>query len=357
MDFSEILSRAVDITDSFDIDFGGLPEDIRSHAESIRPHLDFIQQQMLERVLEPDQTYQDGTQALLSMEHWTQVFGAEAAKALETGDVVAIDGTPIIHHQRFLTGQVYACAIGAVTANDPLDLEATLIKVDAEDATLAESPSLTTINTIIEQASQVDVSTSWPMAFLEYQERKRAFSHESSFVIIDGPIVTLNLLTRHTGRQLYRTAFNSSRTKRYVGVIKDLHRSDRRQRFYARALKPGQLYIWNNLAGLWGDRYDDSDVDDLLNTVGKDILRGVYRPGQKAFAFECHKDDLPYIVPLLWIDRNNHVGYEIPFLLAQVDAKIRGRYRPSETMRAIESTLAGSHVGAFFDEIDERDMR
>lgn len=357
MNFEEILNQAVDITDRFDLDLGGLPDDVLRHSIGVKPHISFLRNYMLQHVLLPDDNYRDGTQALLNMHEWSQRFGGLIAQALEAGSVAAVDGTPIIHHQRFLTGQVYACAIGVITAQDPLSLDAMLVKVEATNEAILDTPSLDAIKRIIEQSTQADTSTSWPIAFMEYQERKRALELKSAFVIIDGPIVTQNLLTRDAGRRLFREMFADGRKKRYVGVIKDLHKSDKELRWHGLALREGELYVWDNLAGMIGGRYEDSGVIDFANGVGKDILRGVYRPGRKTFGFECHRDDLAEVVALLWLDQNNHVAYEIPFLLAQVDAQIRGRYRPSETMKAIESTLAGNQTDAYFDTIDERDLR
>jgi hypothetical protein len=43
--------------------------------------------------------------------------------------------------------------------------------------------------------------------------------------------------------------------------------------------------------------------------------------------------------------------------LEQVDAKIRGRYRPAETMAVVEATLAQNSIDEFYDEAGERSFR
>lgn len=127
-------------------------------------------------------------------------------------------------------------------------------------------------------------------------------------------------------------------------------------------MKTGELYIQETLQQFLESRLANAyernkSIQEFAETIGVNILRGVYKPGVKSFGFECHRDDLPYIVSLLWLDRNQHPGFEIPFLLAQVDAQLRGRYRPSDTMTAVEARLASVGEDELFDELDERNLR
>jgi hypothetical protein len=57
------------------------------------------------------------------------------------------------------------------------------------------------------------------------------------------------------------------------------------------------------------------------------------------------------------MDCHSQPGHEIPFLLEQVDAKLRGRYRPNETMYAVEAALASNDIDEFYDEAEERMFR
>jgi hypothetical protein len=57
------------------------------------------------------------------------------------------------------------------------------------------------------------------------------------------------------------------------------------------------------------------------------------------------------------MDCNPQPGHEIPFLLEQVDSKLRGRYRPNETMLAVEAALASNDIDEFYDEAEERMFR
>jgi hypothetical protein len=354
--FGQILSNAVDITDTFDVDLGGLPDDILQATQDAKPHLAVLRSEMEKFWLEPDADLSDIRYGLIDMAAWTRVHGEPVKHALTDGDVGAIDGTPVVPHQRYLTAQVYACAVGYLTSRTPMDLSTKLFKTQAPIGTVG------TLEGLIDFISEAEILTgsrSWPAAFMEYLERERAKDCASRYVVIDGPIVTQNLLTRRQGRDLLRSMLTDTSRKCYVGVIKDILRSSVEMRFYARALKPGELYVQETLYGILLPRLDSygGDVSRFVSTVGTDILRGVFRPGRKAFGFECHRDKLPDVVSLLWLDQNDQPGNEIPFLQAQVDAQLRGRYRPAEAVTAIEATLSEHVQDEFFDEINERMLR
>jgi len=354
--FGQILANATDITDTFEINLGGLPEDILQATNDAKPHLAVLRAEMEKCWLEPDADLSGVRYGLVDMAVWTEAHGKPVKQALTDGDVGAIDGTPVVPHQRYLTAQVYACAIGYLTSRTLMDLKARLVKTQAPIGTVGTLEGLVDF---ISEAEILTGSRSWPGAFMEYLERERAKDCTSQYVVIDGPLVTQNLLTRRQGRDLLRDMLAGSSRKHYVGVIKNILRSSADMRFYARALRMGELYVHETVYGILEPRLDiyAGDVARFAREVGTDILRGVYKPGRKTFGFECHRNDLPVVVSLLWLDRNDQPGNEIPFLLAQVDAQLRGRYRPAETITAIEAMLA-EHVGdELFDEMNERTLR
>lgn len=354
--FDEILANAKDITATYDVNLGGLPQDILLATSQAEPHLAVLRSEMEKFRLEPETDPAGIEFGLINMASWTEVHGSGVKRALDSGGVGAIDGTPVFPHQRYLTAQVFACAIGHVTSRTPLDLSVQLVKTHAPPG---KAGTLDELIEFITEAELLTGSQSWPTAFMEYQERRRAKDCDSPYVIIDGPIVTQNLLTRGQGRKLFVELLTKSPRKHCVGVIKDISRSNVELRFYARALRPGELYVQETLYENLLPRLDEygGRISQFVGTVGKEILRGVFMPGDKAFGFECLREDLPEVVSLLWLDRNSQRGYELPFLLAQVDALLRGRYRPGEAIAAIEATLAGESKKAFFDEINERTLR
>ena len=358
--FRKLLDSAEDITQRFDVDFGGLPEDVLKATQGVKPYINRIRDEMENSRLDVGVNLSHVDFGLIDMAEWTRQIGDDTRTDLENAQVIAIDGTPLIHPQRFLTGQVYACAIGGITSQTPMNLEAKLIKVQAN---LDGDPEdIDEVIRILNESEQLNANRSWSSVFLDYQERELAFKTPHKAVIVDGNLITQQLMTRREGRQLFTKMLASTGNKKYVGIAKNILLGDIEKRYYARALKSGELYIQETLQQFLKSRLANAyernkSIQEFAETIGVNILRGVYKPGIKAFGFECHRDHLPYIVALLWLDRNRHPGFEIPFLLAQVDAQLRGRYRPSDTMLAIESHLASVGEDELFDELDERNLR
>jgi len=109
--FDDLIKNAEDITDRFDIDLGGLPDDILRASQLTEPYLSLIRKLMEKLWLKPEDNHLEPKQALLDMEEWFEKRGEAVKKAYADGEVMAVDGTPIINHKRYLPGQVYACAV------------------------------------------------------------------------------------------------------------------------------------------------------------------------------------------------------------------------------------------------------
>lgn len=354
--FKYVLEHAKDVTDTFDINLGNIPQDVLISRQQAEPHIKNVRQLMENKILMPNVDLSSVEFGLIDMAKWAEVYGEPIRQALKSGNVVAVDGTPLIQPQRFLTAQIYACAIGTLTYRDQLALKAQVVKTQA-DQELFQNMEATKRH--IEETERLSSSRSWPAAFMEYKERETAYKHHAKYVLIDGPLITQNLLTQTEGRNLYEKILAANR-KCYVGVTKDLRFADTEERYEAVALRTGELFIRNTEYNVMKERLE-KDYKGAVKTWSedylRDIFRGIYKPGCKAFGFQCHRDDLPSVVCLLSMDCHPQPGHEIPFLLEQVDAKIRGRYRPTETMSAIEATLAHHNMDEFYDETEERTFR
>jgi len=354
-DFAEIVKRTQDITERFYSDLGGIPADVLSSAKGLAPYKRIIRESIEQYRVNIGDEY-NGGYGLFDMPEWAQVKRDEITRAMKAGDIVAIDGTPVIQHSKYLTGEVYACAIGKLTSKDH-DVVARAVKTSSP---LPPSPkSMKDVATILNEIDSVGRSTSWPIAYMEYMERLEGFLSNSNYVILDGPIMPQNLVTRRLGRELINEMFSADR-KRYISIVKNIHASGRDLGLVGSVLRPGELYVHHTVYDFLQSRLEKDykgAVEELVNKYGKDIIRGVYRPGVKAFGFECHIDDLSYAIALLWLDRNNQPGAEIPFLLHQVDARIRAQYNPNEVTDAINAILIKSGEETYFDAESERKLR
>lgn len=354
--FKQVLAKAKDVTNTFDIDLGHIPQDVIESRKQAEPHIRNVRELMESTALAPNIDLSTVDHGLIDMAAWVEVYGAPIREELKTGNVAAIDGTPLIHFQRFLTAQVYACAVGSLTYRDHLALKAQVVKTQAEPG-LFQTQEAT--KQLIDETERLSSSQSWPSAFMEYKERETGLKHKAKYVLIDGPLITQNLLTQEEGRSLYKQMLGFKH-KCYVGITKDLRFADAEERYEAAALRTGELFIRNTEYNVMKPRLD-KDYGGAVKGWSEehlvDIFRGIYKPGRKAFGFQCHRNDIPAVVCLLIIDCHTQPGHEIPFLLEQVDAKLRGRYRPNETMCAVEAVLASNNVDEFYDEAEERMFR
>ncbi len=356
--FRQVLNNAKDVTSTFDINLGSIPEDVVASHQQAEPYIQVIRGMMEEHRLAPEVDLATVTTGLIDMQAWVSVHGAPIIEALHNGDVVAIDGTPLVPYQRFLTAQVYACAVGTLTYREHMALSAQVVKTQANPGLFIDKEEAYRYVTDTEELSG---SRSWPSAFMEYMERRAARDHVARYALIDGPLITQNLLTQDEGRKLYQSMLSAGR-KCYVGVTKDLRFTHTEERFQAVALHTGELYVRDSEHAILKSRGRlEKDYSGAVKRFSEDylahIVRGIFKPGYKAFGFQCHREDLATAVCLLSLDAHTQPGHEIPFLLEQVDAKLRGRYRPAETMAAIEFALASNDMDEFYDEAEERMFR
>ena len=354
--FQQVLQNAKDVTATFDIDLGRIPNDVVESHQQAEPYIQKMRELMEQKALEPDADLSNVNVGLIDMRAWSKVHGAAIEQAMHSGDVVAIDGTPLVPYQRFLVSQVYACAVGTLTYREHMTLNAQVVKTQARQGLFFDEAET---ERFINETENLSSSQSWPSAFMEYKERQAARDHAAQYALIDGPFITQNLLTREEGRKLYKTMLGAQK-KCYVGITKDLRFAHAEERFEAVALRSGELFVRNTEYNILKARLD-KDYSVTVKRFGEDyltdILRGIFKPGRKAFGFQCHRYDLPAVVCLLSMDANTQPGHEIPFLLEQVDAQLRGRYRPKETMAAIEFAIASDNIDEFYDEAEERKFR
>jgi hypothetical protein len=287
--------------------------------------------------------------------------GSEFAAHYRDGRVAAVDGTPLFHPRRYLAGQVFAVAVGALTARDALQPRAKIVRTSipvqlSAEAGTSAADLVATLERMAAQAHQMVLDTSWPQAFLEYHVRRYALEIvHGPYVLIDGPLAPELVGTRRLGRDLLSQIFHDERVM--VGVVKSLLRSPLVYRLIARALRPGEAYVVESQrtflrrsgTRLFGERW----IDNELGT----IWRGLYRPGAKTYAFQCRAQDFEAALCLLWCDRDEMVGHELPFLLNQVDHQLQARYRQGDIEQLLDGLLAEQGEDVFFDEIDERLLR
>jgi hypothetical protein len=172
------------------------------------------------------------------------------------------------------------------------------------------------------------------------------------------------LTATNEGLALYQELFASG--KKAVGVMKSLKSNALFARF-AKALKPGEVYIIETLRdhlvqGLPHNANPGEarrfSRDSFMDGMARQVLRGIFKPVKKAFAFEVHKDHLDDMLRIMAADcQLNYMGHEIPYLLNRIDEEVKTNFRSSILRDRISSRLARQSEELFLEETDERDFR
>ena len=337
--FHELLSRSKRISrDAFTDNFGGIADDVVEMLNSDKA-LKTIQEarETMERSL-PD--------SLRQIE-----FGSfSAVKELEKGEVAAIDGTFALPMQKYSTGQAICVGIGSLSHRRPMQdsLHYWSSKVFLSEAT-------DTADFIAREKR--GLFGTYPTAYLRYYEVQHCLEIEEPYLFLDGPLVDESLIARPEGVQLYNKLFQSG--KQTLGVTKNMVNPIFTK--FARALKPGEIYVvetleeYLNQSSAARNRYVS---DSFKNSVTSNIVRGVFKPRNKAFGFEVHKDHLENMLHILAADcQMNNAGHEIPFLLNRIDEEVRKNFNPQVLKDRIAFQMATQSEELFFEETDERSFR
>lgn len=277
-------------------------------------------------------------------------------------DLFAIDATdsPVIST---FVGQFYEVVVGGCGYKDVMSVP----KIFRASATQKALVSGGDIRDLAEKLSQQigGGDRSWPNTFREYKEREYAVDCEHFSIIVDGPILTQNLVTQAEGEKLTEKLLKSG--KNVVGVIKNLSASTPLEQWIGRVLKDGEAFVISDCKTLlsqrnkaWGQSRSKAQ---WMNNVAAKYCRGVYRPGNptgvksKFFGFECRIDQLPWAIATLYKERSQVIGHEIPFLLDHIDAQLDAAHDRGSVQKRLEAALIGYNVDQAFDEISSDEFR
>ena len=337
--FDELLSRSKRISrNEFANNFGGIADDVVKMLDS---------DQARETIQEARETMEED----LSNPIRKVEFGSfSTAKELEKGEVAAIDGTFALPMQKYSTGQAICVGIGSLSHCRPMQdsLHYWSSKVLLSEATNTDD--------FIAREKR-GLFGIYPTAYLRYYEVQHCLEIEESYLFLDGPLVDESLIARPEGIQLYNELFQSG--KQSLGVLKNIANPIFTK--FARALKPGEIYV----VGTLEEHLNQSSAarnhyvsDRFKNSVTPNILRGVFKPRNKAFGFEVHKDHLEDMLRIMEADcQMNNAGHEIPFLLNRIDEEVRKNFSPHILKNQIAEKMAIQSEELFFDETDERSFR
>ncbi|MDB9446036.1 hypothetical protein [Anabaena sp. CS-542/02] len=265
------------------------------------------------------------TQFLFHFQAYGNDFDEEVATDLVSGEIAAIDSTDVLPVTDLMNTSFYAVGVGCITSqnrhNPEVVLTTTNTRYARPDEIAANDSDLFSLCDELDNIRQT--KGSWATTFREYQERTIAIDCEQETVLLDGPIFTQNLITQHSGRELYYRMMQTG--KRFIGVIKDLGSSWAISKWTAMSLERGEGFVLCPIQDQYQRRFrDNTSINTWVSRLPGKYVRVVYRPAEKAFAFECALADLSYAVSLLRQDASPTINHEIPLLLETVDWHLRG---------------------------------
>ena len=342
--FHELLNRSRRVSrNEFASNFGGIADDIVEMLNSDQVN-QAIQEARKTMEDDPDNPY---LPPLRKVE-----FGLfSEAKELEKGEVAAIDGTFALPMQKYSAGQAICVGIGSLSHRRPMQdsLHYWSSKVLLSDAA-------DTDDFIVRE--QRGLFSIYPTAYLRYYEVEHCLEIDEPYLFLDGPLIDQYLVSNQAGVQLYDRLFKNKK-KQVLGIIKNI--ADPVFTKFARALSSGEIYVVETLENHLNRSNTTRNrhvLDGFTNGFAHDIFRGVFKPRNKVFGFEVHRNHFEDMLRIMTADcQINNPGHEIPFLLNRIDEEVRKNFSPHILKDRIAVEMAIQSEELFFGETDERSFR
>jgi hypothetical protein len=315
--FDSAIANQRPVPETFFLDF--------STDQTISQNLHQSDEAVQRRIRQIMENARSPTRFLFDFQAYGNDFDEEVAADLVSGEIAAIDSTDVLPVTDLMNTSFYAVGVGCITSqnrhNPEVVLTTTNTRYARPDEIAANDSDLFSLCDELDNIRQT--KGSWATTFREYQERTIAIDCEQETVLLDGPIFTQNLITQHSGRELYSRMMQTG--KRFIGVIKDLGSSWAISKWTAMSLERGEGFVLCPIQEQYQRRFRDNiSINTWVSRLPGQYVRVVYRPAEKAFAFECALADLSYAVSLLRQDASPTINHEIPLLLETVDWHLRG---------------------------------
>ena len=289
---------------------------------------------------------------------------AETAAELYRRDrIAAIDGTNSISPTRLITETVYAVGVVAVTPQSRNTPRSKATSTNARPRFSTADNKATLDEKLKIWARKLDRARedeeSWTSTFREYEERELATelleANRVDTVLIDGPILTQNLLSQAEGRKLLKrlTANGSA-----IGYIKDLS-ANARLKAIGFALNAGETFTIRNWKTMLTDRFQtgQKSIAEWVQNHGNEMVRVVYKRSRKAYCVECRADKIGLAFSILEHDCVGPTDHDIPLLLHVADSQVRQIFQGDQARDELIARYAANKPNRLIELIPERDLR
>ena len=349
--FADALNGRVDITNSYQV-LGDIPGlvDISSQKE------DELVAQIRRRI----DSEANGTDAIDTMA--TPLM--PSATALYHGNLVAaVDGTDAVSPLRSVSNTIYAAGVVLVTPQTHHRPRAHIARTNASHLTPSENLGSTLDQAIKQWAEYLrgarEQEQSWINTFREYEEREMALAwlqeNQDHMVLIDGPILTQNMLSQDRAHDLLQEILAH---RRVIGFIKDLSANPLINAI-GYALYPGEVFVLTKWSNILSDRFSvrQQHISRWVEDHAKKVVRAVYKINRKAFAIECPADQVGLALAILKYDNTGSLDHDIPMLLQIADKHVRTMFNGTRARAEVIARLSATDPDQFLAMTSERSLR
>ena len=349
--FADALDGRLDITDSYLV-LGDIPELVGISSQNEDQLVAAIRRMM---EAEPNGISRISAAASLSTHH--------AKRLYHDNKIAAVDGTDAVSSLRFASDTIYAAGVILVTPQTQHRPTAHVTRTRATHLTPAENIGVTWMQAIKEwhdylrEARQQEHS--WINTFREYEEREVACNwlqeDEHNFVLLDGPILTQNMLTQERARNLLQ---NLVASKRSIGFIKNLSANPLLNAI-GFSLRPGEVFVLQQWSTILSERFaqGQQNIGQWITDHAGQVVRAIYKANRKAFGIECHAQQIPLALAILENDNLGALNHDIPMLLQIADNHVRTMFNGARSRDEVIARFSADQPDRFLGLTNERSLR
>ncbi|MCY3784358.1 MAG: hypothetical protein OXG79_11300 [Chloroflexi bacterium] len=349
--FADALDGRVDITDSYEV-LGDLPNLVGVSSGEEDEIVDQIRRLI-----------QDEGGGVATIGGTAAPATADANNLYHADLIAAVDGTDAVAPLRFVADTLYAVGMVRVTPRTHHQPKAFVTRTRASHSASQSLPSGNLSDAVQRWSEHLrgarEHERSWTSTFREYGEREVALDwlrgDDARFVLVDGPIITQNMLTQDRARGLLQ---NLVATRRAIGFIKELTANPLLTAI-GYALRPDEVFVLSDWRNILSDRFGarQRHIGTWVEQHGEAIVRAVYKVRNRAFAVECHIERLPLAFAILEHDNGGALDHDIPMLLQIADNHVRSRFNGNRAREEVIARFASSEPSRFLALTSERGLR
>ncbi len=287
----------------------------------------------------------------------------DAAGHYRNNTIAAVDGTDAVSALRFASDTIYAAGVILVTPQTLHRPRAHVARTHASHLTPSENRGVTWNQAITQWAEYLrgarDQEQSWINTFREYEEREIAHEwlqeDEAHIVLIDGPILTQNMLSQDRARILLEDLVSD---RRAIGFIKDLSANPLINAI-GYALRPGEIFVMTEWSTILSERFSggQQNISRWIEANAGEVVRVVYKFNRKAFALECMGDQVPLALAILGHDNGGTLDHDIPMLLQIADNHVRATFNGARARNEVIARFSVDDPHRFLAMTNERSLR